>query len=72
MWGNGDNARTNYTMDVLSFKTGTRHKVGTVDFVDGNPVVSLEPLPDTTTLPTRGIFSKDDKLIVVTKQVRYA
>ena len=27
MWGTDDNARTNYTMDIVAYKTGDQHTV---------------------------------------------
>ena len=43
-------------------------QIGSVSFVDGVPVVSVQDVAHNTTVPTH-IFSKDEKLVVVTKQV---
>ena len=44
-------------------------QIGSVSFVDGVPLVSVQDVPHNTTGPTH-IFSKDEELVVVTKQVR--
>ena len=43
-------------------------QIGSVSFVDGVPLVSVQDVPHNTTGPTH-IFSKDEELLVVTKQV---
>ena len=43
-------------------------QIGSVSFVDGVPLVSVQDVPHNTTGPTH-IFSKDEELVVVTKQV---
>ncbi|XP_076451148.1 glutamate receptor ionotropic, kainate 3-like [Babylonia areolata] len=65
VWGNDTNARTNYTMDILSYRAGERDTVGSVDFVNGDPVVDVQEDIPLTAVPDR-IFT--DPLTIVTKQ----
>nr|KAG5699186.1 hypothetical protein BaRGS_012707 [Batillaria attramentaria] len=67
VWESGENARTNYTMDILAYKDGTKNRIGNVSFVEGLPKVEMVDAPETTSAPHR-IFGKDDVLRIVTRQ----
>ncbi|PVD33740.1 hypothetical protein C0Q70_05000 [Pomacea canaliculata] len=64
VWERGDNARTNYTMDVLAFK-GDFKKIGSVGFENSSLVVHLH-VNDGKKIAPKRIFS--DVLRIVTKQ----
>ncbi|XP_070199578.1 glutamate receptor ionotropic, kainate 2-like isoform X2 [Littorina saxatilis] len=67
VWGRDNNTRTNYTMDVLAFKAGKMDTIGSVDFMDGRPEVSMTHEPSVNPAPST-VFSKDIELTIVTTQ----